>query len=72
MFENLFNRSKSEASNFKRFDEYLDTLMKLSPLKEKAKFHYALFSENGFDEKIEADSAENGTRLYSLEQIVNY
>ena len=24
MFENLFNRSKSEASNFKRFDEYLD------------------------------------------------
>ena len=24
MFESLFNRSKSEASNFKRFDEYLD------------------------------------------------
>lgn len=52
--------------------EYLDTLMKLSPLKEKAKFHYALFSENGFDEKIEAEAETNGTRLYSLEQIVNY
>ena len=54
------------------YGEYLNTLMKLSPLKEKAKFHYALFSENGFDEKIEADAAENGTSLYSLEQIVNY
>lgn len=54
------------------FDEYLDTLMKLSPLKETAKFHYALFSENGFDEKIEAEAETNGTRLYSLEQIVNY
>lgn len=54
------------------YGEYLDTLMKLSPLKEKAKFHYALFSENGFDEKIEAEAETNGTRLYSLEQIVNY
>lgn len=54
------------------YGEYLDTLMKLSPLKEKAKFHYALFSENGFDEKIEADAETNGTRLYSLDQIVNY
>lgn len=54
------------------YGEYLDALMKLSPLKEKAKFHYALFSENGFDEKIEAEAETNGTHLYSLEQIVNY
>ena len=54
------------------YGEYLDTLMKLSPLKEKAKFHYALFSENGFDEKIKAEAETNGTCLYVLEQIVNY
>lgn len=34
------------------YSEYLDTLAKLSPLKEKAKFYYALFSESGFDEKM--------------------
>ena len=54
------------------YAEYLDTLAKLTPLKENAKFHYALFSENGFDEKIIAESKANGTRLYSLEQVVNY
>ena len=69
--EYLVGECKFKKEPFE-YGEYLDTLMKLSPLKEKAKFHYALFSENGFDEKIEADSAENGTRLYSLEQIVNY
>ena len=30
------------------YSEYLDTLAKLTPLKEKAKFYYALFSESGF------------------------
>ena len=69
--EYLVGECKFKKEPFE-YGEYLDTLMKLSPLKEKAKFHYALFSENGFDEKIEADAAENGTSLYSLEQIVNY
>lgn len=54
------------------YAEYLDTLAKFTPLKEKAKFHYVLFSENGFDEKIIAESKANRTRLYSLEQVVNY
>lgn len=54
------------------YSEYLDTLAKLTPLKENARFHYALFSESGFDRKIEDCAAENETRLYTLEQIINY
>lgn len=45
---------------------------KLTPLKEKARFHYALFSENGFDEKVLSDVAANEVLLFSLGQIVNY
>ena len=52
------------------YGEYLDTLAKLTPLKKDAKFHYALFSENGFDDKITADAEKDGTALYDLEQIV--
>lgn len=54
------------------YAEYLNPLAKLTPLKEKAQFYYALFSENGFDEKITADTKSSGTLLFSLEQIVNY
>ena len=54
------------------YSEYCDTVAKLSPLKEKAKFHYALFSENGFDKKIIDHAAENETQLYTLNQIVHY
>lgn len=55
------------------YSEYLDTKAKLTPLKETAKFYYALFSNSGFDEKIqsEAENDENIT-LYDLKQIVNY
>ena len=54
------------------YSEYLDTKAKLTPLKDGAKFYYALFSESGFDEKISAD-AEIGSDvlLYDLGQIVN-
>ena len=55
------------------YSEYLDTVTKLTPLKEGAKFYYALFSESGFDSKVilEADANDNIT-LYNLNQIVNY
>lgn len=55
------------------YSEYLDTVTKLTPLKEGAKFYYALFSESGFDDKVvsEADNNDNIT-LYNLNQIVNY
>ena len=52
--------------------EYLDTLAKLSPLKNNAEFYYALFSESGFDSKIVDHAAENKTQLYTIDQIVNY
>ena len=54
------------------YSEYLDTLAKLAPLKEKAKFYYALFSERGFDPKIANCAASNETQLYDLDQIVSY
>lgn len=52
------------------YSEYLDTLAKLTPLKEKSKFYYVLFSESGFDQKILDCAAMNETQLYSLEDIV--
>ena len=52
------------------YSEYLETLAKLTPLKEKSKFYYALFSESGFDQKILDCAAMNETQLYSLEDIV--
>ena len=52
------------------YSEYLDTLAKLTPLKEKAKFHYALFSENGFDEEIALEAEKKDIKLYDLEEIV--
>lgn len=54
-----------------RYSEYLDTVAKLSPQKEKSEFYYYLFSESGFDDKIleEADKAHNIT-LCNLSDIV--
>lgn len=51
------------------YGEYLNTLAKLTPLKTSAEFYYALFSENGFDDKITADARTGGVQLYGLEQI---
>ena len=56
-----------------KHSEYLNTLAKLTPQKTKAKFYYALFSESGFDKKIEAEAEHSDTlSLYDLETIVNY
>lgn len=54
------------------YSEYLDTAAKLAPLKETAKFTYALFSESGFDEQLTAEARNSGLLLYPLEAIVNY
>lgn len=55
------------------YSEYLNTVAKLSPFKEKSDFYYALFSENGFDEKItEISKIDSKLTLYSLSQIVNF
>lgn len=53
--------------------EYLDTAAKLSPQKEKAEFYYYLFSESGFDDKLNIVAADNDTvRLIDIEEIVEY
>lgn len=55
-----------------RYTEYLVAAAKFAPLKRQANFYYALFSENGFEEKLIAESASKEIRLYSLNEIVNY
>lgn len=47
----LIGECKFKESPFS-YSEYLDTLTKLEPLKKNNKIYYALFSKNGFDEKI--------------------
>lgn len=69
--EYLVGECKFKHSPF-AYSEYLDTLAKLTPQKEKTKFYYALFSESGFDEKIIAEAeASEDLYLYDLETIVN-
>ncbi|MDO4552539.1 MAG: ATP-binding protein [Bacillota bacterium] len=67
--EYLVGECKFKGSPFS-YSEYLDTMAKLTPLKQKAKFYYALFSESGFDEKIKKEAGE-ALRLYSLADVVN-
>lgn len=54
------------------YSEYLDTIAKLTPLKQSAEFFYALFSESGFDEKIVNEASSSVLQLFSLDSIVNY
>ena len=56
-----------------RYSEYLNTVVKLTPHKNKSTFYYALFSESGFDEKIQEIAREDRTlQLYDLDEIVQY
>ena len=55
------------------YGEYHKTRVKLSPLKEKAGFYYALFSKSGFEEKVIAEAeAKEEVQLFNLSQIVQY
>ena len=67
--EYLVGECKFKGTPFS-YSEYLSTMAKLTPLKKKAEFHYALFSESGFDKRIIASAEENETALYTLEDIV--
>ena len=70
--EYLVGECKFKNSPF-AYSEYLNTMAKLTPLKSKAKFYYALFAESGFDEKIEEEAEGSDTLyLYDLKTIVNY
>ena len=70
--EYLVGECKFKHSPFD-YSEYLNTLAKLTPQKTKAKFYYALFSESGFDKKIEAEAEHFQIRFLfnDLETIVN-
>ena len=68
----LVGECKFKNSPFS-YSEYLDTKSKLTPLKEKAEFYYALFSQSGFDEKLVEESKNNKyLKLYELCDIVNF
>ncbi len=67
--EYLVGECKFKGTPFS-YSEYLNTMAKLTLLKKKAEFHYALFSESGFDKRIIAGAEENKTALYTLEDIV--
>ncbi len=70
--EYLVGECKFRHSPF-GYSEYLDTVAKLAPQKEKAKFYYALFSESGFDDRIKAEAGTSEEIcLYDLETIVNF
>lgn len=69
--EYLVGECKFKKSPFS-YSEYLDTAAKMNPQKQKAEFHYALFSGNGFDEKLIKEAEKADVSLYSLETIVNY
>lgn len=70
--EYLVGECKFKSSPF-AYSEYLDTKAKLTPLKDSAEFHYALFSESGFDEKVmEEAKRESNLQLYDIHEIVNY
>lgn len=69
--EYLVGECKFKSQPF-TYAEYLNTAAKLSPLKDRAKFYYALFSESGFDEKIMKEAEQTKKiALYDLASIVN-
>lgn len=69
--EYLVGECKFKGTPF-AYSEYLDVVAKLTPLKQNVRFHYVLFSENGFDKKIKEEADKGNIWLYTLEQIVNY
>lgn len=70
--EYLVGKCKYKGSPFS-YSEYLDTAAKLSPLKDRAKFYYALFSESGFDDRIKEETGSSKEIcLYDLHTIVNF
>ena len=70
--EYLVGECKFKGSPF-HYSEYLDVRAKLTPLKDGARFYYALFSESGFDEKIREEADKNtALSLYDLERIVRF
>ena len=70
--EYLVGECKYKVEPF-TYGEYHKTRVKLTPLKEKAEFFYALFSRSGFDDKLAAEAeASSNIQLFDLSKIVRY
>lgn len=55
------------------YSDYLNTVAKLTPLKDTAEFYYALFSESSFDERLLTAAKESDNLLlYDIKDIVNF
>lgn len=67
----LVGECKFKNEQFK-YSEYLNTSAKLTPLKNKNNFYYALFSLSGFDSRIIESTDDGNVSLYSIEKIVKY
>lgn len=67
--EFLVGECKFKSTPFD-YSEYLDTTAKFSA--GGAKVHYALFSANGFDERIVSEADGDRLTVYPLSEIVNY
>lgn len=65
----LVGECKFRKSPFS-FSDYLDTVAKLTTQKGQAEFFYALFSESGFEPKVQAEASDH-VFLYSLDKIIN-
>lgn len=66
----ILGECKFKASPFS-YTEYLNTKSKMLPQQEKADFHFYLFSESGFDEKIINEAEQNEKLvLYGIDDVV--
>lgn len=65
----LVGECKFRKSPFS-FSDYLDTIAKMTPQKGSTEFFYALFSESGFEPKVQAEESDH-VFLYDLDKIVN-
>lgn len=67
----LIGECKFKKTPFNR-REFLDVAAKLRQQKDHAEFHYALFSQSGFDESLLQAARAGNVSLYDLDAIVNY
>ncbi|MBR3920043.1 MAG: ATP-binding protein, partial [Clostridia bacterium] len=66
----ILGECKFKASPFS-YTEYLNTKSKMLPQQEKADFHFYLFSESGFEEKLINEAEQNEKLvLFGIDDVV--
>ena len=66
----LVGECKFKNSPFS-YDDYLNTVAKLSKLKESSEFHYAFFSANGFEDRVIDEAKASSAQLFNIDDIVS-